>query len=46
MEQSRLLEPHIDGAQLVILKEASHLSNIEQTEAFNEAMMTFLQEQA
>ncbi len=43
--QSRVLEEHIDGAQLVILKEASHLSNIEQTEAFNTAMMTFLKAQ-
>ena len=45
VEQSRVLEEHIDGAQLVILKEASHLSNIEQTEAFNAAMMTFLKAQ-
>jgi 3-oxoadipate enol-lactonase len=45
VEQSRVLEKHIAGAQLVILKEASHLSNIEQTEAFNAAMMTFLQAQ-
>lgn len=45
VEQSRVLEAHIDGAQLVILGEASHLSNIEQTEAFNAAMMTFLKAQ-
>ncbi|MGI9520687.1 MAG: 3-oxoadipate enol-lactonase [Hyphomicrobiaceae bacterium] len=42
VEQSRILEQHIDGAELIILKEASHLSNIEQTDAFNTAMMKFL----
>ncbi|MFY0613559.1 MAG: 3-oxoadipate enol-lactonase [Hyphomicrobiaceae bacterium] len=45
VEQSRVLEQHIEGAELVILKEASHLSNIEQTTAFNAAMMGFLQAQ-
>ncbi len=40
--QSRVLEEHIPGAKLVILKEASHLSNIEQIDAFNNAMMGFL----
>lgn len=41
--QSRVLEEHIDGASLVILKEAAHLSNIEQVDAFNQAMMSFLE---
>jgi len=42
VEQGRVLEQHIEGAELVILKEAAHLSNIEQTEAFNKAMISFL----
>jgi len=42
VEQSKVLEQHIKGSELVVLKEAAHLSNIEQTEAFNTAMLTFL----
>jgi 3-oxoadipate enol-lactonase len=40
--QSKVLESEIKGSQLVILKEAAHLANIEQVEAFNDAMMGFL----
>jgi len=42
VEQSKVLEQHIKGAELVILKNAAHLSNIEQTGEFNTAMMAFL----
>lgn len=45
VEQGKVLEEHIEGAKLVVLKEAAHLSNIEQTEAFNTAMMSFLSAQ-
>jgi len=40
--QSQVLQEQIDGSSLVIIKEAAHLANIEQIDAFNEAMMTFL----
>lgn len=42
VEQSRVLQEHIKGSELVILKNAAHLSNIEKTEEFNNAMMAFL----
>ncbi len=42
VEQSRILEEHIKGSELVVIKEAAHLSNIEQVQAFNDAMMRFL----
>jgi len=45
VDQSKVLEQHINGSELVVLKNAAHLSNIEQTEAFNTAMMTFLNKQ-
>ncbi len=45
VEQSKVLEQHIKGSELVVLKNAAHLSNIEQTEAFNTAMMEFLDKQ-
>lgn len=40
--QSKVLEEHINGSELVVLKNAAHLSNIEQTNNFNDAMMGFL----
>jgi 3-oxoadipate enol-lactonase len=40
--QSKVLEEHIQGSKLVVLKNAAHLSNIEQTDKFNDAMMVFL----
>ncbi|MBK5106024.1 MAG: 3-oxoadipate enol-lactonase [Burkholderiales bacterium] len=46
VEQSRVLQEHIEGADMVVLKSAAHLSNIEQTEAFNAAVMTFLTAQS
>jgi len=39
---SRTIHERIQGSELVILKSASHLSNLEQAEAFNRAMTTFL----
>jgi 3-oxoadipate enol-lactonase len=39
---SRLIQGHIEDAELIVLKSAAHLSNIEQPEAFNLALSTFL----
>jgi 3-oxoadipate enol-lactonase len=39
---SRAIHERIKGSELVILTSASHLSNMEQTEAFNRAVTTFL----
>lgn len=39
---SRAIHERIRGSALVILKSASHLSNIEQPEAFNKALLDFL----
>lgn len=40
---SRLMYENIRGSKLVILPSASHISNIEQPEPFNRAMMAFLE---
>jgi 3-oxoadipate enol-lactonase len=39
---SQAIHEMIKGSQLVILKSAAHLSNIEQAEAFNKALIPFL----
>jgi len=39
---SRTIEEQITGSGLVILKSAAHLSNMEQPEAFNQALTAFL----
>jgi 3-oxoadipate enol-lactonase len=39
---ARDIQQHIPGAELVILKDAGHLSNIDQPEAFNKAVLEFL----
>ena len=39
---SRVIHDRIRGSELVILKSAAHLSNVEQPEAFNRAVMGFL----
>jgi 3-oxoadipate enol-lactonase len=39
---SQAIHEKIKGSKLVILKSAAHLSNIEQSEAFNEAVISFL----
>jgi pimeloyl-ACP methyl ester carboxylesterase len=38
------MHERIPGSGLVVLHSAAHLSNIEQAEAFNSALMGFLQE--
>lgn len=40
---SRAIQERIPGAELVVLKSASHLSNLEQPEAFNRALLGFLE---
>lgn len=40
---SRVIHEQIDGSELVILTSAAHLSNLEQPEAFNQALVAFLQ---
>ena len=39
---SEAMHARISGSKLVILPEARHLSNIEQADAFNAALMDFL----
>lgn len=39
---SEVIHQKIKGSELVILKSAAHLSNIEQAEAFNQAVLGFL----
>ena len=39
---ARAIHERISGSELVILKSASHLSNIEQAEAFNKEVISFL----
>lgn len=45
VEQSKVLEQHIKDSELVVIKNAAHLSNIEQPEVFNATMLTFLNKQ-
>jgi 3-oxoadipate enol-lactonase len=40
---SQAIHERIQGSELVMLKAAAHLSNMEQPEAFNRAVMAFLQ---
>jgi 3-oxoadipate enol-lactonase len=42
VEMSRTIHQRIGGSELVILKNAAHLSNMEQADAFNEAVLGFL----
>ena len=42
---SRTIHERIRGSELVILPSAAHLSNIEQPEAFNRALLGFLARQ-
>lgn len=42
---SRTIQERIPGSTLVILPAAAHLSNLEQPEAFNQALMQFLAQQ-
>ncbi len=43
VEASRTIHQRIVGSELVILKSASHLSNMEQAEAFTSAVLAFLE---
>jgi 3-oxoadipate enol-lactonase len=42
-EMARQIQAHIRGSELVIIPSAAHLSNVEQPEAFNEAVTSFLE---
>jgi 3-oxoadipate enol-lactonase len=42
---SQAIHERISGSKLVVLSSAAHLSNIEQADAFNSALMDFLQAQ-
>jgi pimeloyl-ACP methyl ester carboxylesterase len=42
VEESRRMAGAVKGATLVIIPGAGHLSNLEQPEAFNDAVNTFL----
>ena len=42
VEMARTIHHGIGGSELVVLKNAAHLSNLEQPEAFNEAVLGFL----
>ncbi len=39
---ARVIHEHVNGSQLTIIKSASHLSNVEQPEAFSEALIGFI----
>lgn len=39
---SQAMHDRIPGSKLVVIASAAHLSNIEQTQAFNHALMEFL----
>ena len=43
---SRVIQEQIKGSELVILKSAAHLSNMEQPQAFNQAVTAFLAKHA
>lgn len=43
VEAARLIHERIGGSKLEILSGAAHLTNVEQAEAFNEALLGFLQ---
>ncbi len=42
MDESRRMAAAISGATLVIIPGAGHLANMEQPDAFNNALSTFL----
>ena len=41
-EAARAIHQNLKGSELKIIPSAAHLSNIEQTQLFNDAMMGFL----
>jgi 3-oxoadipate enol-lactonase len=42
VEQSTVLKRMIDGSEMVVIENAAHLANIEQPEAFNRALRSFI----
>jgi 3-oxoadipate enol-lactonase len=42
VDMARTIHRGVAGSELVVLKDAAHLSNLEQAEAFNEAVLGFL----
>lgn len=42
VDHSTVIHRMIDGSQMVVLEDAAHLSNIEQPEAFNRTVRTFI----
>jgi 3-oxoadipate enol-lactonase len=42
VDMARTIHQRVAGSELVILKDAAHLSNLEQAAAFNEAVLAFL----
>lgn len=42
VEAARVIQERIEGAELMVLPSASHLSNLEQPTAFNQAVVAFL----
>lgn len=42
VEMAKIIHQRIAGSELVILKDAAHLSNLEQADAFNETVLGFL----
>jgi 3-oxoadipate enol-lactonase len=42
-EMARQIQAHIRGSELVVIPSAAHISNIEQPEAFNKAVLSFLE---
>jgi 3-oxoadipate enol-lactonase len=42
VEMSRTIHKGIAGSELVVLPDAAHLSNMEQADAFNAAVLRFL----
>lgn len=41
-EMSRIIHAEIAGSELAVLPEAAHLANVEQPDAFNETLLSFL----
>ena len=42
VEQATVIHRMIDGSQMVVIEDAAHLSNVEQAEAFNRTVRTFI----
>jgi 3-oxoadipate enol-lactonase len=42
VEQAIVLHRMIEGSQMVVLEDAAHLSNIEQSQAFNRTLRAFI----